>query len=374
MATKSARNRLLRAIRTTFPLLLTALAVAATAASASAAVSIHWHAPIRLESARNGGLSAVACTPTKLCVAVDTSGYAMTSTNPTGTTKVWSKPFRIDAVSGGSLTGISCPASNLCVAVDAVGDVVTSTNPTGGAKAWSKPARIDASTVTGGGFAGLAGVSCPTTTLCVAADSATPGNVLTSTNPTGGVSAWSMIKKVGTLLSSISCASITFCVAAGAEDYYSTNPGSAFGIWRATGTPTTTQTAAATFSAVDCPSSALCVDVGFGNTSTGLVSTATNPRGSAAAWTTVSVQPDPPNPGAGLFDGVGCFSSSYCIALDSADNVFISTTPATGVWGAQTEIEPLSTTAPTNSSIGCGPTVCVVVDSNGYAITGGERT
>jgi hypothetical protein len=351
---------------------LVALAMAASAVPASAAVYIHWHTPLRLESARNGGLSAAACAPTgKMCVVVDTSGYAMTSTNPTGSSKVWSRPSRIDAASGGALTGISCPATNLCVAVDAVGDVLTSINPTGGARAWSKPVRIDFATLSAGVYAGLAAVWCPTTTLCVAVDSASPGNVLTTTNPTGGVAAWRTIQKVGAVLNSVTCASSALCVASGTNTYVSTSPASAAGgTWRATGV----QTGGGTFSGIACPSVSLCTAVGFGNTSTGLATTSTNPRGGAASWTTVTVQPNPPNAGAGLFDGIGCLSSSYCVALDNVDNVFVSTNPASGVWGAQTQIEPLSTTPPTSSAIGCAPTVCIVVDSNGYAITGGKRS
>ncbi|MGO9899587.1 MAG: hypothetical protein ACLP0J_07810 [Solirubrobacteraceae bacterium] len=344
--------------------------MAGSAAPASAAVYIHWHPPLRLESARNGGLSASACALTgELCVAVDTSGYAMTSTNPTGSTNVWSRPFRIDAVSGGALTGISCPATNLCVAVDAVGDVVTSTNPTGGAKAWSKPVRIDFATLGTGVYAGLAAVSCPTTKLCVAVDAANPGNVLTTINPTGGAAAWTMIKKVGAVLNSVSCASSSFCVAAGTNTYVSTNPASPAASWRATGV----QAGGGTFSGIACPSLSLCAAVGFGNTSTGLATTSTTPRGGAASWTSVTIQPDPPSAGAGLFDGIGCLSSSYCVALDSVDNVFVSSNPPSGLWSAQTQIEPLSSTPPINSAIGCAPTVCVVVDSNGYAITGGKR-
>ncbi len=366
---KSARNRALRVNRYTLPLLI-AVAMAASAVPASAAVFIHWHTPLRLESARNGGLSAAACAPTgKMCVIVDTSGYAMTSTNPTAASKVWSRPFRIDAASGGALTGISCPATNLCVAVDAVGDVVTSTNPTGGAKAWSKPVRIDSATVGTGVYAGLAGVSCPSATLCVAVDSANPGSILTTTNPTGGAAAWSVIMKVGAVLNGISCVSSLLCVAAGTNTYVSTNPASAAGTWHTTGV----QTGGGTFSGIACPSSSLCVAVGFGNTSAGLATTATTPRGGAASWTTVAVQPNPPNAGAGLFDGVGCLSSSYCVALDSADNVFTSSSPGSGVWSAQTEIGPITSTPPTSSAIGCAPTVCIVVDSNGYAITGGKR-
>ena len=40
------------------------------------------------------------------------------------------------------LNSISCPSTSLCVAVDGTGHVITSTNPTGGPSAW-KPALVD---------------------------------------------------------------------------------------------------------------------------------------------------------------------------------------------------------------------------------------
>jgi hypothetical protein len=61
------------------------------------------------------------------------------------------------------LEGVSCLSTGLCVAGDSRGDVVTSTNPTGGANAWTQPADID-------GTNQLMGVSCASATLCVAVD------------------------------------------------------------------------------------------------------------------------------------------------------------------------------------------------------------
>jgi hypothetical protein len=60
------------------------------------------------------------------------------------------------------LSAISCPTVSLCVATDASGDVVTSTDPTGGAAAW-KVTNVDGSSY-------LSAISCPTTSLCVAVD------------------------------------------------------------------------------------------------------------------------------------------------------------------------------------------------------------
>jgi len=58
--------------------------------------------------------------------------------------------------------------------VDYAGNVVVSTNPTGGATAW---------TVLHLHMGHLAAVSCPDANLCVATDEA--GDVIVSTDPTG---------------------------------------------------------------------------------------------------------------------------------------------------------------------------------------------
>jgi hypothetical protein len=95
----------------------------------------------------------------------------------------WSSQVEQVSVGGrNDITGISCPAVSLCVAVDRTANAITSTSPTGGAGAWNV-ANIDQAPYS----PGLTGVSCPATSLCVATVSdLSGGNVLTSTNPTGG--------------------------------------------------------------------------------------------------------------------------------------------------------------------------------------------
>ena len=72
------------------------------------------------------------------------------------------------------------PAPASASPVDGNGNVVTSSNPTGGAAAWKVTAVRR----------WLGGVSCPSSGLCVAVDGS--GNVLTSSNPTGGAAAWTV--------------------------------------------------------------------------------------------------------------------------------------------------------------------------------------
>jgi len=99
----------------------------------------------------------------------------------------WSAPALIDP--GQTLTAISCPFARplpeaLCAAVDNAGNVLTSTNPAGGASAWQKT-NIDGTTP-------LTDVECQEGG-CIAVDGL--GNVLISSSPTGGASTWKDISR-----------------------------------------------------------------------------------------------------------------------------------------------------------------------------------
>ena len=117
----------------------------------------------------------------------------VTSSNPTGGAAAW-KVTHVYGRAGCaptatqapcSLNGMSCPSTDLCVAVESDGGVVTSSNPTGGAVAWKVTHLFDASAL---GSNLLRAVSCPSSNLCVAIE--IPGSVLTSSKPTGGGAAW----------------------------------------------------------------------------------------------------------------------------------------------------------------------------------------
>ena len=342
--------------------LLTAVAlVLGVTATAAAAANVHWNKAVRIEPAKDGGLTAVSCPSAAFCAAVDNGGNVVTTTRPTGGNGSWSAAVHVDA---NALTGISCATATLCVAVDSAGQVVWSKQPGGGAKAWSKPARIDSATAGDGTSVGLAAVDCPSASLCVAVDGANAGNVLATTSPTGGAHGWRSTA-VGGVLTSISCPSSTLCVAGGTEHYYSTSP--AGGGWHATGP----QTGGGVFSAIDCPSASLCLGVGFGNTSTGLASTATDPKGDVTTWKTVGVESSPPDPGTGVLDAVGCFSASFCVTVDTVDNAWASNGPNGGVWNGGFAIRPSPNVD--SSAISCTSAFCVVVDSAGVETTGLKR-
>ena len=180
-------------------MVLALLAGAIGPLSASAALS--WSAPVLIDHQRQypapGGLSGVSCPSTSLCVAVDRAGNVVTSTRPTGRASAWTIAHVDPTSSSGcvmgschGLTDVSCASAVWCVAVDDQGNAITSSNPTGGRSAW-RSVNIDSRNA-GCGYTGLCygltGVSCPSGSLCVAVDAV--GNVLTSTHPGGGASAW----------------------------------------------------------------------------------------------------------------------------------------------------------------------------------------
>lgn len=194
----------------------------------------------------------------------------------------WRAPLIVNEAN--PLNAIDCPTVRLCIAVDNDGNIVRSTDPTGGAKAWSlvhvvhDPVDLD-----------LVGIACPTARLCVIADGLQ--SVFTSTDP-AVARRWTPhhIEPVSGL-TSISCPTVRLCVASDGDESVltTTDPTSASAAW--TRTPIATEgnqgclqegmdDCAAGIENVDCPSARLCVAVD----GQGFVLTSTDPTGGAGAW------------------------------------------------------------------------------------------
>jgi hypothetical protein len=206
-----------------------------------------------------GFLDDVDCPGVSFCAASGQAGYpgtpvVLTSTNPTGGLPAWT-PTHFPGQDNGSgainswMASISCPSAGLCVASDSAGGILTSTQPTTGAGAWN---RITLPGVTRG-----ATVECPSVALCVGVDSF-DGLILTSTNPTGGAAAWSVEHPTGVMLaSSLSCPTTAVCVAVppggtGSSSIgLSLNPAGGGSTWSQV-------TAAPARGAVSCPTASRC--------------------------------------------------------------------------------------------------------------------
>ena len=246
------------------------------------------------------------------CLAVVSGSVLMLAAPAAAATPLSWSIVNVDGAN--AIESISCPTSALCVAVDDNGNVLTSTNPTGGRSAWSTPVSIDTTQINA--------VSCPSISLCVAVDS--NGNVLTS-NPTGG-SGWSKpiaIDEEGggdnDDLSDVSCASPSLCVAVDREGYVltSTHPADGASAWS---TPTPVGSGNGIHYGVSCPSAALCAVVG-----------------NSDLWTSINAGGSWSEPGTAIdtstedLQVVGCSSPSLCVAGDyTGGNIFASTHPTGG--------------------------------------------
>jgi len=181
-----------------------------------------------------------------------------------------------------SFYGISCPSASLCVAVGGNSAIATSTDPTGGASAWKigkpggsfeAPGDVEGEVTFGG--AQIRGISCPTTGLCVAVS--LDGRFYTSTGPAGGPATFKVVKQ-----------------AEGGPNIHMLG--------------------------VSCPSASFCVVVGYG----GKVLTSSDPTGDSSVWTVTQLaQPVD-------LRGVSCPSPSFCVAVGNEGNLVASDDPTGG--------------------------------------------
>jgi hypothetical protein len=317
-------------------------------------------------------LFGISCPSTSLCVAVGGGNTIASSANPAGPAGDWSvvNPGGFSQPNWDEIKGVSCPSPRLCVAVGFKGLIFTSTDPTGGLGAWSV-ADLSPS----GPNVHLYGVSCPSPTFCAA--SAGGAKILTSTNPTGGPAAWTTTQLEAPLeLRGISCPSLSFCVAVGddgdegapretdqGEILTSTNP--LGGVWQKVQVPGSP----GNLYGVSCPSPALCVT---GNVLGNLL-VSTDPTGPATAW------PVTHGGGSVQLTDADCPTATRCIAVDNNADVLTSTDPTggPGEW-TFTNLIPYTEVAETFASnamwgVSC-PSVafCAIAAGDGQVFTSGD--
>ena len=261
-----------------------------------------------------GGLEVLtlSCASSTLCVAFDEAGRALSSTNPAASAPTWTAPRTVDtAPENPVVTAVSCPSAGLCVALDGNGTEFSSTDPGSATATWSSAALF-----TSGGFDSL---TCPTTSFCVAA--AVQGDASTTTDPAGGGSTWSTAAQISggyDTVPSVSCATLTLCVAVSSADV-DTSIAPAQNTW----TIGDIDPSAALLE-VSCPSASLCVAVD----TDGYVFWSQNPAGGAGTWIRSTHPID-----SAQITGLSCPSTQLCVAVDALGNVLTSNRPVGGGWG-----------------------------------------
>ena len=253
----------------------------------------------------------VSCTGETLCViGNEEGGYIWVSSDPL--VGFW-QPIKISGE--GSVRGVSCASSSFCVALHD-NEVVTSTDPTGGASAWHAAVLETGDERGGGPPRSFESVACVSMEFCVAGGQ--EGLLASASTPTGGVSAWAVADlQVGSnWLRGVSCAPSGLCVAV---DYAgnvvaSTDPGGGAREWGEA------HIDSSPFAAVSCASGSLCVAVD----EAGHIFSSTDPTGGSGAWHGVTIE------GVGSFTGVSCVPEGECVATAYGGSVVSSDDPAGG--------------------------------------------
>jgi hypothetical protein len=204
-----------------------------------------------------GFLAGVSCPTASFCTIVDQQGHVITSTTPTSGT------WNVSSSLSGSpiLATVSCPSSSFCAATElSGGKVFASTKPAAGAAEW-KGTELE-------GASFLNGIGCASATLCVTGDGT---DAYATTEPTGGASKWT--KEALGWITDAACPTENLCVASAyfGELLTASEPTAGVGAWSATKVDFYERG----LNSVSCPTSAFCAAVdGSGDVVTG---TATGP-------------------------------------------------------------------------------------------------
>ncbi len=262
--------------------------------------------------------------------------------------------------------GISCPSTSLCVAVGGNNTIASSTSPAGGLTDWkvvyAGPGTLP--TTPNSIFPGrqIRGVSCPSAQLCVAGTF--EGNIYTATNPTGNADAWSVTDIDGegpnVHIRGVSCASHTLCVAVADKGriFTSENPTGGPAAWSAIQLAESLQ-----FRGVSCASRSSCVAVG----DFGVIVSSSDPTGGAPAWKQVTSAV-----GESHLFGVSCVIPPLCVTGNAGGNLITSVNP--------TDVLPQWSMTPGGASVqitgaSCvSSSLCAATDSNGDVLTSTDPT
>jgi hypothetical protein len=238
-------------------------------------------------------------------------------------------------------------------------------------------------------------VSCANRHLCIATnDSGLDSSLAISDDPlASGSRAWTQIAAPGPGSSvklpdslAVSCPSTTLCIGsntAGSVESFNT-PGAKVGPWPAAQVDSTdlqcdgpdgsSESCPPYLSALDCPSTRLCIAVDF----TGQVLSSTDPRNVSTGWkptaqlTRYARAPFTVGDFFQVYSYSSCPTTRFCaVVFDPTGQVFTSTDPTgpSEVWHA-TSIDDKNVQA-----ISCASTkLCVAVDSLGHAIMSTDPT
>ncbi len=276
-----------------------------------------WSRPYEVPGL-TASVDGLACPTASLCLAIS-SNELFWSTDPAVRSSWHHKalePLTSPNVEGSTigLTGLACASVSYCIAVDNIGNEFTSTDPTGGVSAW-QPATIDDDTV-----AELGGVGCAEDDTCAAlaytgdafsSEAAGPWSRASLFDTPEGADFYATT--CGAAGATAGAAAVCAAVDAGDRIGYTVDPGAAGTAWRSVRFARSYE-----FDGVDCPTASLCIAVGGYDKADQL---AVSGRPAAGVWSALTTA----SAGDG-FDAVACHGSSLCLAIGNDDAY--STRPA----------------------------------------------
>jgi hypothetical protein len=298
----------------------------------------------------SGNFNAVTCPSTTQCVAV---GGDDTLQGIAGTTSSAGASWSSSSVEAGlpDLIGVSCATTTTCVAV---GQGAAATSSDSGVT-WSAHAIPTTNTT-------LLGVSCASTTTCVSVgvspgdNGPYQGQLLVTSN---GGTTWNTPSLPASLgaLGSVDCPTTSFCVAVGASILVTTNGGST---WLAR--PVAGGTGV--LRAVSCASATTCVAIGPNPT------VAQDPSAPAFAVATTNGgttwNPVVMPAGSGELFSLACSSNSHCEAAGASSGpeaLVLSSATGGQSWSVDSSLSPpLSSVSTLNCST---PSGCVFIGKSG---------
>lgn len=279
------------------------------------------------------GLNSVHCTASTTCTAVgdytdaNFVQWAMIERLSSGT---WSQqtPPRPATATSTTLTSVSCTSSTFCMAVGSYTDSLGVSYPLSASWNGSSWTQRTVPIVSGSLGTSLAGVSCTSSSACVAVGTYLDRGIPTPTAVTWNGSAWSLLTMMvprgasATFMTGVSCTSGTACMAVG----FSTDSlGAVFAVAeRLSGTTWTDQTASlaaapagatgTAFNGVSCTTSSHCTAVGYYLDAVPVQKTFAEAWSGGTSWA-FQASPNPANSDGAVFSGVSCTSSSACLAV-----------------------------------------------------------
>jgi hypothetical protein len=262
-----------------------------------------WHFSTAPWFRATSGIVPLTCPATTLCVAGDLGGDIATSASPAGGLSDWT-PVNVDGTN--YMSQVTCPSAKSCLVLDSRGNLLTSADPAAGQ--WKVALH------------GVDSLACPSASLCVGVGA---GNVLTSTNPAGGASAWhSATIAPGKILFGLTCPSVSLCVTSDSNGtlYASANPAGGAPAWTAASPVSGGPFSDNQVRSLVCRPG-LCV-VSYNQNS---VWTSTSPTGGTSAWHQATITGGAASFNIGPF---ACPSTSLCVGVAGGGVLLTSTNPA----------------------------------------------